>query len=87
MNFLNYEVDAGPDDVIWVTLDKQANVRLLDSINYQHYRTRNKHSYCGGLAQVSPFNLVAPYQGHWHVVVDCGGYAGSVRAVVQVIRG
>jgi hypothetical protein len=87
MNYLNYEVSAGSDDVIKVTLDKQANVKLLDAINYQRYCTGKQYNYRGGLAQVSPLNLVAPYQGNWHVVVDIGGYAGSVRAAVEVIRG
>ena len=31
MNFLKYEVSAGPDDIIEVTLSNAANVRLLDS--------------------------------------------------------
>ena len=35
MNFLKYEFDAGPQDVIRVDLDKQANVRLLDATNFQ----------------------------------------------------
>lgn len=87
MNFLHYEVNAGPDDLIQVTLDKQANVRLLDSLNFQRYRSGRRHEYRGGLVENSPFNLVAPHHGSWHVVVDLGGYAGSVDAAVQVLRG
>jgi hypothetical protein len=84
-NFLHYEVEAGPNNVIRVTLDKQANVRLLDSSNFQRYRSGEQHKYYGGLANVSPINLKPPYQGHWHVVIDLGGYAGTVRASVQVL--
>lgn len=87
MNFLHYEVNAGPNDVIQVVLDKQANVRLLDNLNFQKYRSGSRHEYRGGLAETSPFNLVAPRHGAWHVVVDLGGYAGSVSAAVQVLRG
>jgi hypothetical protein len=38
MNYLHYEFDVEPQDVIEVTLDKQANVRLLDDTNYALYR-------------------------------------------------
>jgi hypothetical protein len=34
MTFLHYEFDLSPNDVVEVTLDKQANVRLLDSLNF-----------------------------------------------------
>ena len=85
MNFLKYEVDAGPNNTIRVILDKQANVRLLDSMNFQKYRSGQEHKYYGGLAQVSPVNLKPPYNGHWYVVIDLGGYGGTVRASVQVI--
>lgn len=33
MNFMRTEVDAGPGDVVRATLDKQANLRLMDSDN------------------------------------------------------
>ena len=83
MNYLHYEFDAGPEDVLQVTLDKQANVRLLDNSNFQQYRTGQPHHYYGGLANESPVELRPPSQGHWHVVVDLGGYPGTVRASVQ----
>ena len=38
MNHLHYEFDLTADDVVEVTLDKQANVRLLDSANYSLYQ-------------------------------------------------
>ncbi|QIN77530.1 DUF1883 domain-containing protein [Rubrobacter marinus] len=85
MNFLHYEVNAGPGDVVRVTLDKQANVRLMDSHNFQRYRNGQSHEYYGGLAEVSPFNLRPPHRGRWHVTVDLGGYGGSVRASVSVL--
>lgn len=80
MNFLQYEFDAGPNDVIQVNVDKQANVRLLDSNNFQKYRNGQQHTYHGGRATASPVNLRPPRQGHWYVVVDLEGYAGTVRA-------
>jgi hypothetical protein len=31
--------------------------------------------------------LSAPHPGHWHLVIDLGGHAGSVRASIRTIRG
>lgn len=39
MGFLHYDVNAGVDDVILVSLDRQANVLLLDDINFSSYRS------------------------------------------------
>ena len=85
MNYLHYEFNTGPDDVIEVTLDKAANVQLVDSINYSHYRSGKEYKYYGGYAKVSPVRLSPPHSGHWHVVIDLGGYAGSVRASARLI--
>lgn len=85
MDFLHYEVDAGPSDIVEVSLDKQANVKLLDNSNFQSYRSGRTHHYHGGLAKVSPTRLSPPCQGHWHVVIDLGGYGGTVRASVRVL--
>jgi hypothetical protein len=60
MDFLHYEFDAGPGDTIQVSLDKQANVRLLDASNFQKYRTGSEHRYYGGLAKASPVHLGPP---------------------------
>ena len=87
MNYLHYELDVDADDTVLVELDRQANVRLMDSINYQKYRKGQRHQYYGGLATHSPARLQAPHSGHWHVVIDLGGYAGTVRASVQVAKG
>ena len=84
-NFIHYELDAGPGNIIQVILDKQANVRLLDNINFQKYRSGQQHNYYGGLTKTSPISLAAPYHGRWHVVIDLGGYPGIVRASVQVV--
>ena len=87
MNFLHHEFDAGPNDVIEVTLNGQANVLLLDGSAYSNYRQRRAYQYRGGLATASPFRIVPPRQGHWHLVIDLGGYSGTVKAGVQVLQG
>lgn len=87
MNFLHYEFDLGADDAVEVTLDKQANVRLMDDSNFAAYQSGRQHHYYGGLAKSSPVRLAAPHAGHWHVVIDLGGYGGTVRASVRVLQG
>ena len=87
MNFLHREFDVGPDDVVEVTLDGQANVMLLDTTNYDRYRKGESFRYHGGLARTSPVRLVPPHRGRWHVVVDLGGFPGRVRAGVRVLQG
>jgi Domain of unknown function (DUF1883) len=87
MNYLHYEFDLHPDDIVEVTLDKQANVRLLDSQNFSLYRQGSKHRYYGGLAKETPIHIKPPHAGHWHLVIDLGGYAGTVRAAARVLQG
>ena len=87
MNFLHYDLSLSSNDVVEVTLDKQANVRLLDDINFSRYKSGQQHTYYGGLAKVNPVRISAPHSGHWNLVIDLGGYAGTVRASVRTIRG
>jgi len=86
LNYLHYEFNLSTADVVEVTLDKQANVRLMDTNNYNNYRNGKQHRYIGGLVKSSPIRLSPSSSGHWHVVVDLGGYAGTVNASVRVVR-
>jgi hypothetical protein len=73
-------------DVVEVTLSgSAANVRLLDSSNFQRYRQGRDHRYHGGLAQRSPVRLAIPSSGSWHLVVDMQGLRGTTRSSVRVI--
>ncbi len=85
MNFLKYEFDTEPNDLIQVTLNIPANVRLLDWSNFHKYETGQYHTYHGGHATISPVRLRPPHAGHWYVVIDLGGYAGRLRALVEKI--
>jgi len=84
MNYLHYDLNIGIGQYVEVTLDKQANVRLLDDYNYSKYKRGDNHQYYGGLAKTSPATLKPPHSGHWHLVIDLGGYAGTVRASVRL---
>ena len=87
MNFLHYDLHLGIGESVEVTLDKQANVRLLDDTNFSKYKRGEQHTYHGGLSKTSPVHLTPPRMGHWHLVVDLGGYAGTVNASVKTVRG
>ncbi|MFO0938668.1 MAG: DUF1883 domain-containing protein [Gemmataceae bacterium] len=84
MKFLHWELDTDGRAVVQVELDAQANVMLMDSINFSSYRSGRHFRYFGGHAKQSPVLLSAPHAGHWHVIVDLGGYAGHVNASIRV---
>ena len=86
MDFLHSESFLDRGDLAVVTLDGQANVMLMDDINFSAYRSGRSYDYFGGLAERSPVRLAAPHTGHWNLVVDLGGYAGNVRAGVSFLR-
>ena len=48
-NFLHYEFDLSANDPVEVTLDKQANVRLLDDTNYLLYKSSGLDRVSGGV--------------------------------------
>ncbi|MGN9161235.1 DUF1883 domain-containing protein [Clostridium sulfidigenes] len=85
MNFKYGDGNYNEGDVIVVKLDKQANVILLDPTNFSNFKNGRKYSYYGGLAKVSPFEIIVPRTGHWYLVVNLGGYAGTVNYSVSVI--
>lgn len=73
-------------DVVEVNLSgNAANVRLLDSSNYQDYRFGRKHRYYGGLVKRSPARIPIPHSGTWYVVVDMQGLRGTARSSVRVM--
>lgn len=71
-------------DRIQVTLQgNAANVRLMDSSNYNNYKNGRRHSFYGGLAKRSPIVLTIPSTGHWYVTIDLAGMRGSVRTSIR----
>jgi len=87
MEFLHTEFHGGRDHMVLLTLDKQANVMLLDDRNFAAYRQGQVFSYYGGWMTKSPVRLVPPHQGHWNVVVDLGGNSGTIRARTRIVHG
>lgn len=74
-------------EIVEVTLTSGANVRLMNSSDFNNYRSGRRHRYIGGLAKKSPLRLQIPNSGHWHVAVDMQGLRGSAKASVRILPG
>lgn len=62
-----------------------ANVRLMDSSNFNNYRNGRNHRYIGGLAKKSPVRLQTTHSSHWYVAIDLAGLGGRVQSSVRVL--
>lgn len=88
MNFLKYDLgNLKRGELVEVTLTSGANVRLMDSSNFNSYKNGRKHRFYGGLAKKSPLRIAVPNSGHWYVAVDMQGLRGSTNASVRVVPG
>ena len=87
MKYSYYSLGYQPrGTTVEVTLKgNSANVRLLDSSNFQSYKNGRKHKYWGGFATRSPVRLVVPHNGHWYITVDLQGLRGQARSSVQIL--
>ena len=89
MQFIKHDLGhrAGGEIVEVILKGNAANVRLMDSSNFQSYRSGRRHRYLGGHARRSPIRLQIPRSGHWYVAVDMGGYKGKVNSSARVLPG
>jgi hypothetical protein len=87
MQFVRHDLGTRKSgEIVEITLSgSAANVRLMDSSNFQSYRNGRDHRYTGGLAKQSPVRLQVPRSGHWHVAVDMMGLRGNVRSSARVL--
>ena len=69
-----------------VELSTGANVRLMDSTNFNAYKSGRSHRYSGGLVTSSPFRMIVPSTGSWYLTIDLVGLrASSVRHSASVL--
>lgn len=74
--------------IVEVTLKgNAANVKLMNSSNFQSYKAGRKHTYYGGYVTRSPYKVSVPSSGHWYVTIDLGGYSGRISSAVRVLPG
>ena len=85
MEHVHYEVDVPNGGSIEVTLDQQANVLVMDSMNYQQYCRGASATYYGGRMVRSPAVITPPHGGWWHVAIDLGRGSGTIRSSVRVL--
>ncbi len=89
MQFIQHDLgQRRGGEIVEITLSgNAANVRLMDSSNFQSFRNGRQHRYVGGLARQSPVRLQIPSSGHWYVTVDMQGLGGSVRSSARILPG
>lgn len=89
MKFIKHDLGqrTGGEIVEIILKGNAANVRLMDSSNFQNYRSGRRHQYIGGHAKRSPVRLQIPRSGHWYVAVDMGGYKGKVSSSARILPG
>lgn len=56
-----------------VHLQHAADVFLVDSINYQHYKAGRRFKYFGGKYTRTPVNISVEGTGRWYLIVRGGG--------------
>ena len=78
---------SGGEIVEVILKGNAANVRLMDSSNFQYFRSGRRHQFIGGHAKRSPLRLQIPRSGHWFVTVDLGGYKGEVSSSLRMLPG
>ncbi|KQC11146.1 MAG: molecular chaperone Tir [Candidatus Cloacimonas sp. SDB] len=64
-----------------------ANVKLMNSSNFNNYKNGRRHTYYGGYAKKSPVKIPVPSSGQWFVTIDLGGYSGTIKSSVNVLPG
>lgn len=87
MNFTHYDLGRKErGQIIEISLQgSAANVRLMDSSNFQNYKNGRNHKYYGGLAKRSPVRLQIPNSGNWHVTIDLQGLRGNVKSSIRTL--
>jgi uncharacterized protein DUF1883 len=86
LEYIYSEIQARAGAIIEVTLDQQANVRLLDPTNYSRFKSGQQCQGYGGRALRSPLHLQVPSSGTWYVVIDLGGSSGAICHSVRIIN-
>ena len=86
LDFVHYDLGYLVEGTtVVVSLDVAANVCVLDSANFMYYKMDISFMYLGGYITRSPYYVVIPRGGFWHVAIDLGGYEGRIGSSVEII--
>ena len=77
MNFVSWDFNASAGSTVSMTIDRQANVFLVDDTNFSSFRRGGTFNYYGQLQKHRGVRLTVPRTGHWHLVLQPVG--GTVR--------
>jgi hypothetical protein len=80
----HYKVTLQKGEILQITLDKQADVLLMDEDNYNKFAVGKKYRSYGGRATRSPVQMAPPEPGRWRLVVIPAG-SGEIRVTVETI--
>jgi hypothetical protein len=80
----HYKLNLEQGEILQVTLDKQADVLLMDESNYNKFMVDKKYESYGGRARRSPVQMAPPAAGRWHLVVVPSG-SGEIKVSVETI--
>lgn len=85
-DFVHYDLgQLRGGQIVEIDLAGRANVLLMDSVNFQSYRSGRQHRYYGGEQVQSPAQVAVPHDGHWHLALDLGGATGQIQSAVRVV--
>lgn len=89
MQFQQYDLgQLKGGEIVEITLKgNAANVKLMNSSNFQSYKSGKRHTYYGGYVTRSPHKIPVPSSGRWYITIDLGGYSGKVSSSVRVLPG
>ena len=87
MNFTHFDLGIRQSGQILAMklAGNAANVRLMDSSNFQCYINSRRYKFYGGLINKSLYKMQIPSSGHWHVIVDMQGLRGTNRIWIRVL--
>jgi len=84
MEYIHYQIRVFPHNNIVVTVDKQANIKLLNTIMYERYKSGKHVKASLEFLDSSGTSFKVPYKGEWHVIVEHGNYHGKITARVDI---
>lgn len=81
---IGFQMTTGPGIAAEVTLNRPANVYLVNQQGYQKYLNGIDFAFYGGHTSNSPYRIRIPTSNHWYIIVDNGdqpitGITSSVK--------
>ena len=85
MNFVHYQLYLDSGQTVEVTVDTQANVKLMTEMDFHNYQSGRSHHYFGGRQTRRIGRIVPGHAGHWNLTIDLGGGVGTIRHSVRIV--